>query len=109
MDVILQDIQQVGFDELSADALHTLLSCKICGGILNEPVTTRCGISCCRPCILSKACNEHSIAAVCPIDGCRRYEIGDCPVDVTLRDVVHAISMVLKDSSTSLRSSDTSE
>jgi Lon protease-like protein len=109
MDVISQGIQQLGFDELSADSLYTLISCKVCGDILNEPVTTRCGISCCRPCILSKTSNEHTTAAACPIDQCRQYEIGDCPIDVKLRDVVNAVSEILKDYATALTSPDASE
>jgi len=35
--------------------------------------------------------------ATCPIDQCRRYTLGNCPVDIRLRDVVEAVVDLLKD------------
>jgi Lon protease-like protein len=109
METISQGMQQLGFEELYADSLHTLISCKHCGGTLNEPITTRCGISYCRPCLFTNVNDEQATSATCPNDQCRQYKIGDCPIDVILRDVVDAVSELLRDNTMAMEASGTTE
>jgi hypothetical protein len=94
MEDLGQELQRLGFDELYHDNLHTLISCKLCGSVLREPVTTQCGASYCRPCLLST--KDQDVDVFCPVDQCRQYYRGDCPVDITLQTVVLAVKGFLK-------------
>jgi hypothetical protein len=76
---------------LSPTQVHDLIACRKCSKLLDAPVTTRCGFSYCRSCLLSSVgCNS------CPEDECCEYSDADCRVDLTLQHVVSKLCNLLE-------------
>lgn len=86
---MLEDIKvPVAFDIYD---LQSVLLCDHCQEYLgSRPVTTRCGHSFCRDCLV--------IAGKCLKDGCRTYSADDCPHDVVLGDLLEEIHRIITDS-----------
>ncbi|KAF2671386.1 hypothetical protein BT63DRAFT_215671 [Microthyrium microscopicum] len=64
------------------------LLCTQCSSELGTwPVTTRCGYTFCRSCVLE--------SEKCPIDGCRTYTETDCPRDVIFADLIEHITNII--------------
>jgi Lon protease-like protein/formylmethanofuran dehydrogenase subunit E len=70
--------------------LQSVLVCTQCGDYLvSRPVTTRCGKTFCRNCLIQ--------VGECPYDACRSYSTGDCPHDVVLGDLLEEIQRIVVD------------
>jgi Lon protease-like protein len=80
---------------LSPDQIRELIACRLCNNTLKHPVTTQCGISYCRQCLL-----DSGGCSFCPKDECRQYCESDCQVDLTLQHVVDKLSHILESANT---------
>jgi Lon protease-like protein len=72
----------LGSWSLNDAVARSLLYCGQCHDLLSLPVTTRCGRTYCRTCIL-----DQNLLS-CPGDACRQYSANDCPVDFVLQEVI---------------------
>lgn len=94
MEVVSSGIEQLGFEnELYPNNLRSLVSCGSCGYVLKDPVTTGCGASYCRSCIMPTGDDT----TYCPIDKCRAYTSTTCHVDITMKNVLGELQDILEE------------
>jgi len=77
---------------LSPERVYDLIACRKCDGVLQNPVTTQCGLSYCRTCLL-----DSSGYGACLEDQCREYDQADCQVDLTTQYVITQLTRILED------------